>query len=106
MGTHESYMAWLNAKDTHTPKIGTWQPADNEDAPEHYQDGDQFLVAVPVMWKSGMRQHASHDKNAKWFYEYSVVTVQCDEHFFGLTCNGEAWGWEWSDVEWWMNLTD
>lgn len=105
MGTYESYMAWLKAKDAHAPKIGTWQPAEHDNPPKCACDGDQFLVAVPVMWKIGVRQHASHDKNAKWFYEYSVVTFRCDEDYCRLECNGDAWGWEWSDVEWWMKLS-
>lgn len=83
--------------------IGTWIKADS-DTPNVF-DGDQILVAVPVMCKSGARQHVSHDENAQWFWEYSVLTITCDENYLGLLCNGEMFGWDWCDVEYYQKLS-
>ena len=52
-----------------------------------FEDGETILCAVPLL-PSG--------------YDYCVLTVQCDEGLFRLTFDGEPWGWDWSDVEWWM----
>jgi hypothetical protein len=53
-------------------------------------DGDQFLAAVKV---------CSSDKSKEW-WEYSVITIHCDEHYFNITEGGECWGWDFSDIEW------
>jgi len=52
-----------------------------------FEDGDLILCAVPLM-PSG--------------FDYCVLSVKCDEGYFRLDLDGEPWGWEWSDVAWWM----
>jgi hypothetical protein len=60
-----------------------------------FYDGDQLLVAVPVNCRHG----------GKPYWEYSVVTVSCDSEHFSMDTHDNGWGWEWSDVEWWMPLS-
>lgn len=66
-----------------------------DDKPDFF-DGDQYLVIVGVVDDSfGKRREYS---------EFSVVTIKCDEGFFGIECEGEPWGWEWDSVEYWAKL--
>lgn len=62
-----------------------WQPVHAIDC---WTDGEILLVAVPVC------------DDTDWHYEFSVITVNCDMDFFGVTCEGETWGWELDDVDW------
>lgn len=54
---------------------------------QKFYDGAMILCAVPL---------------ADGGCDFAVVTVHCDEDYFALRCNGEHWGWEWADVQWWM----
>jgi len=71
-------------------KLGDWRPMDSKLT---WENGTQFLAAVPV----GSPQ--------KWSYEYSVVTVYCDDDYFDLDCNDEAWGWSLDDVDFFIVLS-
>ena len=41
-----------------------------------------------------------------WRYEMAVVTVCCDEHYFMVEVDGEPWGWEIYDVDFYLVLRD
>lgn len=64
----------------------------NTDPTRLWEDCTRLLAAVPVSVRTDQPRGA-------WYYEINVVTVKCDEHFFTVECNDEAWGWELSDVE-------
>ena len=77
------------------PKCVTgWEPVlpDTE-----YWDGSQLLVALP-MW---------NDREYKtWRYDFHVVHVRCDEHYFLLEdSNGESFGWDIYDVDFFVELS-
>ena len=82
-----------------------WQPMGPE---EQFYDGDSLLVAVAVCWPKGrvgrscVKQITQNNKD--WYYELSVITVSCDEHYFAVVCNDEPWGWELSDVEFFVRI--
>jgi len=63
-----------------------------------FYDGQCLLVAVPVC------NRTTHP-NGEWHYELSIVHVRCDEDYFSIrdSC-GDDWGWEASDIEWWVEL--
>lgn len=67
----------------------TWRKAEPS---QQFYDNDQLLVAVPVKCRHG----------GKDYWEYSVVIVACDEEHFSMNTHDGGWGWEWSDVEWWI----
>jgi hypothetical protein len=71
-------------------KLGEWRPMDTKLV---WEDGTQFLAAVPV------------GSPEKWDYEYSVVTVHCGEDYCDLECNGESWGWSLDDVDFFIVLS-
>lgn len=77
---------------------GQWRKAH---AQQELRDGDVMLVAVAVCEKGLRRSTAVRD-----FWELSVVTVHCDEHYFDLECSGGPFGWEWSDVEWYIPIAE
>lgn len=61
-------------------------------------NGMVLLTAVPVCNYSGQPKRG-------WHYEYEVVHVSCDEHFFSLSdANGDGWGWEIQDVDFYIIL--
>ena len=61
-----------------------------------YFDGAQLLVALP-MWNG--------DKKS-WRYDFHVVHVRCDEHYFSLEdSSGEPFGWEICDVDFYVELS-
>jgi hypothetical protein len=69
-------------------------PAQGEDCPIY--DGDCFLVAVSVCKDSQAPEKG-------YVTEYEVVRVSCDEHYSAVeTMRGDDWGWDWSDVEWFL----
>lgn len=72
-------------------KISKWIRATPD---QEFSDGDQLLVAVPVNCRHG----------GKPYWEFTVVRVSCDSENFSMDTNGDYWGWEWSDVEWWLPL--
>lgn len=61
---------------------------------DEWFDGEVLLVAVPVN---------NHDKKS-WFYEISVIRIECDEDYFTVSLHGESWGWTFSDIEWFVPL--
>lgn len=69
--------------------ISSWRKAELD---QEFGDGDQLLVAVPVNCRHG----------GKPYWEYYIVVVSCDSEHFSMHTNDGDWGWEWSDVEWWM----
>ncbi len=92
----------VNRPETHShvpdecrlPKCVTgWKRFDKSDV---FEDGSQLLVAVPI--------NDRHSTKRKWYYEYSVVVVKCDEDFFDLECNDESWGWSIFDVDFYVLL--
>ena len=61
-----------------------------------FWDGSQLLVAMPMC-----NRH-----NDGWRYDFHVVVVRCDEHYFSLEdSNGEPFGWEISDVDFFSELS-
>ena len=71
---------------------------------DEFCDGMQLLCAVPVCIRDG---HRSLRLNADtWRYEMAVVTVRCDEHYFMVEVDGEPWGWEIYDVDFYLVLRD
>ena len=62
-----------------------------EDHTEQFQDGEVMLVAVPL-YDSG--------------YDLSIITVSCGVHFFNLESNGDPWGWEWDNVDYWVPIEE
>ena len=68
-----------------------WKPSGILD---EFYDGSQLLVAVPIRGNAG-----------KWYYELSVVSVSCDSEYFNVQLsNGEDWGWELSDCDFYVEL--
>lgn len=59
-----------------------------------WEDGSQILVAVPVC---GV-------KKDEWYYELSILAIHCDSEYFAVTCQDEAWGWDLSDVDFYVEL--
>ena len=57
-----------------------------------WYDGQELLVAVPVNSCTG------------WRYELSLVICHCDDEDCWVTCEDEVWGWELSDVEWFVTI--
>lgn len=55
---------------------------------QYWEDCTQILAAVPVIDRRTNRSYV----------EFSVVTIRCDEGYFNLECNGEPWGWDYSDI--------
>ena len=43
------------------------------------------------------------DRNG-WRYEFAVVQVRCDEHYFNLEVEGEYWGWEIDDIDFFVPI--
>lgn len=61
---------------------------------ELFEDGTKLLTAVPIC---GIGD--------KWHYQYEVVTISCDEDFFNLEdANGDAWGWDLDDCDFYVEL--
>lgn len=58
-----------------------------------WENRTQLLVAVPIVGKKD------------WYYEYSVITIECDEHYFELQCADGEWGWEWTDIDYYIQLS-
>lgn len=61
-----------------------------------FYDGSQVLVAVAIV-----NRHSPD----KWYYEFEVVHIRCDEDFFAVEdCNGDPWGWDMDDVDFYVAL--
>lgn len=59
-----------------------------------WYDGTQLLVAVPVMYYN----------STKWVYEFSIISLRCDEHLFEISCNDDGWGWELEDIDYFVEI--
>jgi hypothetical protein len=65
------------------------------DIQREWEDGQILLAAVPVR----------HDpQRESWRYEFDVVLVNCDIHYFQLTVGGETWGWDLDDVDYYVEI--
>jgi len=78
----------------------SWRPRNEHGGT--FSDGEQMLVAVPC---------CDHGDRAKRWWEVVVIVARCDEDEDGdVRCefelDGNPWGWEWEDVEWWMPMSD
>lgn len=75
-----------------------WQQMrlNDPDGPAFYIT-DKLLVAVPVM-------HDSSDRSKGWSYEFYVITLDGDEDGCSATVDGDPWGWELEDVEWFVRI--
>lgn len=60
-----------------------------------YLDGSVLLAAVPVYKDSSQ-------PDAGWYYAFDVVHIACDVDYFAVECNDEPWGWNMSDVDWYV----
>jgi len=69
-----------------------WKPMpsypDNE-----WWDGQVLLVSLPICDDKDRR---------KWWYEFHVVTIECDEDYFKVKLDGEPWGWELDDADYYV----
>lgn len=74
------------------PCVSGWKPCTGN---EQWENGDVILAAVPVYGPQRL---------SEWCYEYSVVTIRCDEHYFRLEAEGELWEWELDSVDFWVPL--
>lgn len=55
-------------------------------------DGDQFWVAVRV---------CDRERKTEW-WEFSCIHIKED----GIDVEGAGWGWDWSDVEWYVPISE
>lgn len=76
----------------HGAEADGWRP--RSDHPKLFEDGETMLVAVPVR----------HRGKTLWAWELSLITIECDEGYFGIRCNDDTWGWSWEDVEYYMSV--
>lgn len=60
-----------------------------------FYDGEQWLMAVPVR-----NRHTP----SKWHYEFSIVTMCCDEEYLAMEVDGSPWGWELESVDFGVRL--
>lgn len=70
---------------------------------QEFENGTELLVAVPICVDEYGRSGRKFKGNA-WRYEFSVVTVDFDEHYYRLRCDGKTWGWDETDVEWFIRI--
>jgi len=58
-------------------------------------NGQALLVALPIC----------DDKDwTKWWYEFHVVTIKCDEDYFAIELAGDPWGWDLDDVDYYVEV--
>jgi hypothetical protein len=69
-----------------------------EDHPRLFANRETMLVAVPV---TDLRYHPP-----KPSWEIAVITIRCDEDFFDVLLDGALWGWNWSDVSFWIPIVE
>ena len=68
-----------------------WQPMTEK----AWLSTDELLVAVPIKDQRPNPQHP-------WVYEFAVVQISCDEDYFEVNLDGEIWGWELSDCDYYV----
>ncbi len=56
-------------------------------------DGQLLLVALPI---------CDNKDTSKWWYEFHVVTIECDEDYFAVKLAGEPWNWELNDADYYV----
>lgn len=71
-----------------------WKPY--EPGMEHY-DGQLLLCAVPV-------HNNRHMRKGQWVYEFSIVRIECDEHYLHLVVEGDRWGWELDCIDYFVEI--
>jgi len=64
---------------------------------ELFTDGERMLVAVPCC--------DSKQTDITW-WDICAIVIHCDEGQFDITAQGEPWGWDWDDVEWWVPIAE
>lgn len=74
-----------------------WKELDPTKLPDAWENGDFLLAAVAV-------RNSRDDSRKGWRYELSVVRIDCDAEYFRLECEGEAWGWELEDIDFYLEL--
>lgn len=77
-----------------------WELVPQDGLPDCLEDGTKLLMAVPVSIRNNIKCQLSTADD--WHYEFAVVTVSCDEHYFRLFVEDEYWGWEFSDADWYL----
>lgn len=70
---------------------------------EDFTNGDELLVAVGICIDKFGR-HTTLKKSDDWRYEFSIVTIEADEDYYRITLDGDSWGWERDDVEWYIRI--
>lgn len=98
--TTEGMIAWTTENPPHVPDatrlpncVTGWKEMSESDL---FEDGMQLLVAVPIVYEYG---------KDGWHYSYEVVTIHCDEHYFDVEdANGDPWGWDMTDVDFYVVL--
>lgn len=63
-----------------------------------WYDGTTLLVCVPVCHDSGAPASG-------WYYEMAVVDISCDEDGLDVYCQGDVWGWDLDDADWFVVLS-
>lgn len=73
--------------------VAGWSAVEDE---TEFLDGSQLLIAVP-MWNRD---------NRTWRYDFHVVLVKCDEHYFSVEdSNGEPFGWDLAEADFYVELS-
>lgn len=65
------------------------------DPSKTWWDGQLLLVALPI---------CDNKDTSKWWYEFHVVTISCDEDFFKVELAGDPWGWELNDADYYVTI--
>ena len=71
---------------------------------QQFYEGDRIVVAVPVRHAPDGRLSTAVRK----FWDISIVSVSCDDEgpLRFEDQDGNAWGWDWSDAEWWFPFSE
>jgi hypothetical protein len=100
---------------THTPDITRipnsllsldWKPVTPE---TEWYDGMLVMFAVPVCLREGER--SSLPESRPWQYEFAVVSISVYDNSQGgvsMSCevDGEPWGWEPCDADWYVVIRE
>lgn len=59
-------------------------------------DSERYLMAVPIRGSGGP---------GDWCYSIEIVVVTCDsENFSVQTVDGDGWGWDLTDADWFVKI--
>ena len=73
--------------------VSGWKEYKPEDL---FYNGSQLLVAVPIMCK--------YSKDG-WYYQFEVIHIKCDIDYFAIEdSNNDSWGWDISDIDFYVVL--